>query len=204
MTILQNYERKVTELCIHKTIDHFQFLDWLYNAVGPFMLQKHYLDKTPSKWYDWLIVRERKDWHRFNHRNICACEVIFDVDLPGWLQDKERDSILNMTLRRLKEKHDIEPVVFSTGKGYHLHYLSTQIASGMLTASNAKQWKHNWAMEILTDVRTDLMKWNHATMIAIEGMAHWKRPEDTKMLLTTHKVPKLVINKPRTLSNNLR
>jgi hypothetical protein len=156
-------------------IDQKHFLDMLYNHCGPFKVQKHIQGENPTGWHDWLEAREWTFCNDFNHRNICACEIVFDVDLPGWLEPEERKQLLNMTLRRLNKHYKIYPLIMDTGKGYHLHYFDMELASAMIKEQNPSAYKQRYAQAILADVRTDMLKWNDKTMIAIECSKHWKR-----------------------------
>lgn len=164
-------------------ITQSQFLDWLYNKCGPFKVQRHIQGEKPTKWHDWMYIRETDYKNTYNHRTIAQCELVFDLDIPGWLSEKERSQTLKMTLRRLRDKYNIQPVVIDTGKGYHLHWFDVDMAISMSYAPNPSEYKRKYAQAIMSDVRSDLMKWNHNTMIAIECSNHWKRNTKMKLIL---------------------
>jgi len=167
-------------------IQQWQFLDALYNLAGPFQVQRHNLDEqglgNPTRFTDWMKVREWRYRDTYNHRNICQCEIIFELDIPAWLNEEERLQTLRMTLRRLWEKYRIEPVVLDTGKGYHCHYFDPILMSMFATSDTYHQDKQAYAQDILMDIRTDMMKWNELTMIAIECSSHWKRGNKIKLI----------------------
>lgn len=178
-TLNQAYKIEVKRLCSGE-IDQSQFLDWLYNKMGAFKVQLHTQNRKKdymSGWVDWLEIRARKYNEHYNHRNICIAEIVFDLDLPGWLMEHERLAIVKATVRRLKSFHAIHPVVFDTGKGYHLHWFDQENA-----VRHFQDTKRDYAESVIKDVRSDLMKWNSNTMIAIEYSRHWKRNNRVRMI----------------------
>lgn len=186
----RKYEEKIIDLYNNK-ISQFEFLDWLYNTAGPFQVQYHVKDKEDnhkcSKWHDWLVARENQFLSTtVNHRTILYNELCFDLDLPKWLNEEERKQVLNMSLRRLKEHYNIFPIVLDTGKGYHLHYFDNTLATDLIIKQNPKRYKQQYAMKILSDIRSDLAKWNPNCMIAIECSKHWKRNNRITWLEVKH------------------
>jgi len=153
------------------------YLDKLYNSFGPFEVQKHEKDGFISKRRDWLTAREMPFlMNSVNHRTPCGCEVVFDIDLPSWLNHEERLQILRMTVRRLKE-HKIYPMAFDTGRGFHLHWMDNELRSllAILGTKSVQRIRDEYVSKILKDVRSDMMlvRTNHT--IQLEGVKHWKR-----------------------------
>ena len=159
------------------------FLDALYNQFGPFKVQVHDLDGKCTKRRDWLEARDMPFFmENVNHRTPCPCEILFDIDLPAWLNTTERHQLLDMTLRRLRETHNIHPLVFDTGKGFHLHWFDDALAQEVVHTSIVKA-REERITKLLADVRCDMMMIRGNNTLQLEGVKHWKRNTLVKPIL---------------------
>lgn len=185
--INEKYKQQVC-LLHHGVIDQRGFLDWLYNNVGTFFVQSHFTKKEEEIWgkrMDWLQYREQEKYEA-SHRGILKYEIVFDIDFPNWYQEKDKQYFLNMALKRLQEKWNIQPVIISTGGGYHLHWFAIDDLCRQelrLSEENFRNYKQRYAIERIGDIGTDAMKWNYNTSISVECSKHWKRKQRSILLL---------------------
>lgn len=161
------------------------FLDFLNNTL-PFdtpdgNLQVCQLDKASgraSKWRSWWEVRESPYWlARINQRLIGLPEIVFDLDpLKGEAETSFKERI-HETIESLKTDGLEELGVFTTGsRGVHIH--------GMIQGLQFRNRTQVTKIKafLLNKYHADPSKATTRSMIALEGVPHWKTGKPKRLI----------------------
>jgi hypothetical protein len=166
------------------------YLFHLYNDLGCLDLKVAYNYVRPdggvgfSKWisFEYLMHLDqhekvegtfdtKKDFlNKVTHRSILDIEILLDIDeVPFGGSDKDDIKVFseNICKRLIKQGYQME-VYFSGSKSYHISLLFPEFRRYHRTTVESIRRK------ILERLGADKMKFHTKSMIALEGVPHWK------------------------------